>query len=573
MKISVSLHFKYFLMKKRVGIFLFLTLLLAGCAKIVTPVGGPKDTTPPKIVKENPANHSTLFNSKSIKITFDEFVVLNNPNQTVIVSPPLEQTPELSISGKSVIIKMPDSLRSNTTYSIALSETIKDFTEGNPLPIYTYDFSTGSYIDSFMLSGTLKDAVSLGAVKNVYVFLYDQDIDSLPLSVRPTYLTKTNGNGNFTFNNVKPGNYKIFALNDINNNLIYDLPNESIAFLSEPVESWSKPVTDTLEENQKSDRTRQTSGDEQEVKLALFTERDSNQVLSKYINTTENLYVFPYKTDFKSFSARHLSGQELSYFQIISDSRDSVYWFLKEPITDTSRYEFTVDGHHLDTVKISPFKKNTKGVGSRRKANEKNALSVSLSNKENIYQPLTLNFSYPVKPGQFDITICKRLKSGNDTIVKTVQIPDTFVRSIPIDYNFEEKLPYSVFIRDSVIWGYNGLTNDTVNVRFSTKTEKDYGNLLINYSVADPSCQYIVYLQNNRGNTIQQNIISTNQSVTYAHLDPGGYKIKVIKDRNNNGRWDTGNYKLKIQPEEIFFFDKPVNIRGYWDIEEDFELK
>ena len=560
-------------MKKRIGIFLFLTLLLAGCAKIVTPVGGPKDTTPPKIVKESPANHTTMFNSKSIKITFDEFVVLNNPNQTVIVSPPLKENPELSISGKSVIIKLPDSLRSNTTYSIALSETIKDFTEGNPLPIYTYVFSTGSHIDSFMLSGTMKDAVSLDMAKNVSVMLYEQDIDSLPLSVRPTYLTKTNGNGKFTFNNIKPGSYKIFALNDINNNLIYDLPTESIAFLADLVEAWPTPATDTTEENKKSNRGRQTSDDEQEVRLSLFTERDSNQVLSKYLNTTENLYAFPYKTDFKSFSARHLGGQELSYFQLISNSQDSVYWYLKEALTDTTWYEFTVDEHHLDTVKITPFKKNAKGAGSRRKTNEKSALSVSLSNKENIYQPLTLNFSYPVKPGQFDITIYKLLKSGNDTIVKTVQIPDTFVRSIPIDHKFEEKLPYSVFIRDSVIWGYNGLTNDTVNVRFTTKTEKDYGNLLINYSITDPSCQYIVFLQNNKGNTIQQHIISAKQSVTYAHLDPGSYKIKVIKDRNNNGRWDTGNYELKIQPEEIFFFDKPINIRGYWDIEEDFELK
>ena len=559
-------------MKKRVGIFLFLTLLLAGCAKIVTPVGGPKDTTPPKIVKESPANHSTMFNHKNIKITFDEFVVLNNPSQTVIVSPPLKQNPELSISGKSVIIKLPDSLKSNTTYSIALSETIKDFTEGNPVPIYTYDFSTGSYIDSFMLSGTLKDAVSLGAAKSVYVFLYDQDIDSLPTSMRPTYLTKTNSNGKFTFNNVKPGSYKIFALNDINNNLIYDLPNESIAFLTTPVETWSKPVTDTLEENKNSESNQQASDNEQEVKMALFTERDSNQVLSKYINTTENLYVFPYKTDFSSFSAHFLNGQELNYFQIISESQDSVYWYLKEPITDTSWYEFTVDGHHIDTVKIVPLKKNAKGIG-RRKTKEKSALSVSLSNKETIYHPLTLNFSYPVKPGQFDITIYKLLKSGNDTIVKTVQIPDTFVRSLPIDYNFEEKLPYSVFIRDSVIWGYNGLTNDTIKVRFTTKTEKDYGNLLINYSVADPNCQYIVFLLNNKGNIIQRNIISTNQSITYAHLDPGSYKIKVIKDRNNNGHWDTGNYKEKFQPEEIFFFDKPINIRGYWDIEEDFELK
>ena len=561
-------------MKKRVGFLLFLMLLLAGCAKIVAPVGGPKDTTPPKIVKEAPANHSTLFNSKTIKITFDEFVVLNNPNQTVIVSPPLGQNPELSITGKSVIIKLPDSLRSNTTYSIALAETIKDYTEGNPLSIYTYDFSTGSYIDSFMLSGKVKDATNLGASKDIYVFLYDQDIDSLPLSTRPTYLTKTNGSGSFTFNNIKPGSYKIFALNDINNNLIYDLPNESIAFSTSLIESWSKPSApaDSLSEDSKKVRGAEKNDDERAVQLSLFTERDTNQVLSKYINTTENIYVFPYKTDFSSFSARFIGGQELNYFQLISESRDSVYWYLKEPITDTALYVFTLDEKHIDTVKISPFKKSAKSTGSRRHTIEKKALSVTLSNKETIYQPLTLNFSYPVKPGEFDITIYKRLKSGNDTVVQTVQIPDSFVRSLPIDFAFEEKLPYTVFIKDSVIWGYNGLTNDSINVRFTTKTEKDYGNLQINYSIATPGCQYIVYLLNNRGNILQTDILSADRSITYAHLDPGGYKIKVVKDRNNNGRWDTGDYQQHIQPEEIFFFDKPINIRGYWDIEEDFVL-
>ena len=574
MKFSVSLHSKLFRMKKNVGFFLFLIFLLAGCAKIVTPVGGPKDTTPPKIVKETPANHSTLFNNKTIKITFDEFVVLNNPNQTVIVSPPLAQNPELSITGKSVVIKLPDSLRSNTTYSIALAETVKDYTEGNPLSIYTYDFSTGSYIDSFMLSGKVKDATNLGASKDIYVFLYDQDIDSLPLSTRPTYLTKTNGSGSFTFNNIKPGSYKIFALGDINNNLIYDLPNESIAFSTSLAESWCKPSTpaDSLSEGSKKIRGKEEANDEREVQLFLFTERNSKQVLSKYINNTENIYVFPYKTDFSSFSARYIGGQELSYFQLISESRDSVYWYLKEAITDTALYEFTVDGHHIDTVKLSPFKK-IKSTNARRRSNEKNSLSVSLSNKETIYQPLTLNFSYPVKPGAFDIIIYKRLKSGNDTVVQTIQIPDTFVRSLPINFTFEEKLPYTVFIKDSVIWGYNGLTNDSVNVRFTTKTEKDYGNLQINYSIADPSCQYLVYLLNNRGSVLQTNILSADQSITYAHLDPGAYKIKVVKDRNNNGRWDTGDYREKRQPEEIFFFDKPINVRGYWDIEEEFELK
>ncbi len=558
-------------MKHRIGLFVILMLLLAGCAKIVTPVGGPKDTTPPKVVKEAPANSSTQFRSKSIKITFNEFVVLNNPSKTVIVSPPLNQNPELEIVGKSVVIKLPDTLRNNTTYSIVLAETIKDYTEGNPLSIYTYSFSTGDHIDSFMIKGKIKEALTLNDAKDVYVFLYERDIDSLPYSVRPTYLTKSKNNGEFVFNNIKPGKYKLFALNDINSNLIYDLPNESIAFSDTLVEAYV-PIQDSITEDKNRSR-RGGSEDANLLKLALFTERDSNQVLQKYINTTENIYVFPYKTDFSSFSARFLGGQELDYFQVISQSLDSVYWYLKAPITDTALYEFTVDQHHIDTIRISPFKKSKQGGVSRgKKANDKVTLKVNVSNKENIFKPLTLQFSYPVKPCTFDIRICKLLKSGNDTIVKTYTLPDTFLLSYPIDYPFEEKLPYSIFIRDSVFFGYNGATNDSINVRFTTKTEKDYGNLQINYSIGDHSCQYLVYLLNNKGGTLQQDIISCDRTINYSHLEPGNYKIRVVKDRNNNGRWDTGNYREKLQPEEIFFFDKPINIRGYWDIEEDFEL-
>jgi uncharacterized protein (DUF2141 family) len=557
-------------MKRNVGLLLILMFLLAGCAKIVTPVGGPKDTTPPAVVKEAPANSSTHFRSKTIKVTFNEFVVLNNPSKTVIVSPPLKQNPELDIVGKSVVIKLPDTLQDNTTYSIVLSETIKDYTEGNPLSIYTYSFSTGDHIDSFMIKGKIKEALTLNDAKDVYIFLYEQDMDSLPYSVRPTYLTKSKNNGEFVFNNIRPGKYKVFALNDINNNLIYDLPNESIAFCDTLVEAYAS--TQDSSTDGKNIRPRGALEKNNGLRLSLFTERDSNQVLSKYINTTENIYVFPYKTDFSSFSARFIGGQELQYFQVISESRDSVYWYLKEPITDTALYEFTVDQRHVDTVKLSPFKKSKQGGFGRKRSVEKPILKVNISNKENIFRPLTLNFSYPVKAGQFDILICKRLKSGNDTIVKTYTLPDTFLLSYPINYPFEEKLPYSILIRDSVFYGYNGTTNDSINVRFTTKTEKDYGNLQINYSVGDPSCQYLVYLLNNRGHILQENVIKSKRSINYAHLEPGNYKIKVVKDRNNNGHWDTGSYRDKRQPEEIFFFDKPINIRGYWDIEEDFEL-
>lgn len=558
-------------MRKHLGLLLILISLLAGCAKIVTPVGGPKDTTPPKVVKESPVNHSINFDSKSIKITFDEFVVLNNPSKTVIISPPLNKNPDFEIVGKSLVIKMNDTLQSNTTYNIVLSETVKDYTEGNPLSLYTYDFSTGSYIDSFMMRGRITDALTLEGVKDAYIFLYEEDIDSLPLSVRPTYLTKSKDNGEFILNNIKQGKYKVFALSDINNNLIYDLPNEKIAFVNHTIEAIH-PIIDSSRQEQK-ETTVNSSEDNYMVEMALFTERDTNQKLSKYSTLSEDLFVFPYKTDFNSFTATYIGGQELSYFQKISESRDSVYWHLKEPITDTAIYIFTVDQRYNDTVKISPLKKGKTNVTNRgKKDNEKKVLKISLTNKENIFKPLTLHFSSPVKPCSFDVMICKLMKSGNDTIVKTYTLPDTFLLSFPIDYPFEPKLPYSIFIRDSVFYSYTGLTNDSLNARFTTKTEKDYGNLQINYSIGDSSCQYLVYLLNNKGSIIQHNIIQSEQSINYIHLEPGNYKIKVIKDCNFNGIWDTGNYSKKIQAEEIFFFNKPINIRGYWDIEEDFEL-
>ena len=168
------------------GVLLAVLIFSRSCANTTTaPTGGPKDTTPPVVTKEVPANRSTLFNSKSIKISFNEFVVLNNPNKTVIVSPPFAEAPELEIVNKSVVIHLPDSLRANTTYSIALAETIKDYTEGNPISIYEYTFSTGSNIDSFMLKGSVTDALSLEKVKDVFVFLYKDDIDSLPLPPVP----------------------------------------------------------------------------------------------------------------------------------------------------------------------------------------------------------------------------------------------------------------------------------------------------------------------------------------------------------------------------------------------------
>ena len=186
---------------------LSLVVLFASCAKVVMPVGGPRDVTPPTVVKCVPENGTVNFSASNIKITFDEFVVLNNPSENIIISPPLSQQPKYEMKGKTLIINFLDSLIDNSTYNIVFSNGIKDYTEGNLLPIYQYAFSTGESIDSATISGVLLDAETQKPVSNVLVCLYDYDIDSLPFTTLPKYLTKTQTDGSFFFSNINDGQY------------------------------------------------------------------------------------------------------------------------------------------------------------------------------------------------------------------------------------------------------------------------------------------------------------------------------------------------------------------------------
>ena len=226
-------------LSKQIGILLISALFCTGCAKIVTPTGGPKDTTAPKVLKTEPADGSVHFDSKQqIKLHFDEYITLNNPTDNVLISPPMSKAPDFSIKGKTLVIKFKDTLRENTTYNMVFSDCIKDYHEGNPLNYFHYSFSTGDSLDDYMIRGNLLDAKTLAPAKDFYVLLYKGDADSLPLTTLPDYVTKSLSDGSFLLKNITKGDYKIFAVKDINANFRYDLPNEEIAFLEESVASY-----------------------------------------------------------------------------------------------------------------------------------------------------------------------------------------------------------------------------------------------------------------------------------------------------------------------------------------------
>lgn len=527
-------------------------LFFTGCAKIVAPVGGPRDTTPPKVVKETPLNGSVNFNSHAIKITFNEFVTLNNPLENIIFSPPLTKSADFSIKGKSVVIKWTDTLVQNTTYSIIFADAIKDYTEGNLLGIYQYAFSTGPQIDTVKLSGTLKNAETRQPEKGVFVFLYDQNTDSLPYSIRPTYLTKTNDLGVFTFQNIKQKAYKIFALKDINSNLIFDLQNEGIAFLNETIE----PDTNQM------------------LELAFFIEKDTIQNLLTAINQQKGAYHIPLKIPLHSVNSLKttvLYPADLLHQVQLNQTKDTITYYFFQEFSDSVVVEVKLtEFNKTDTLTFMPYSPPFRT--GRTKTEPKLSLQTNYSG--DIYTPLTLHFSFPIKPAQnIETIIIKKGKEQNDTITERFQVDGNLIRSFEVPYTFEPKTGYTLLFRDSVFFGWDGTTNDSLLIQFTTKSERDYGSLTMGYNIPEGEMSYIISLIDGNKKTVQENTISKSQQISYLNLTPGTYKIKVIADSNRNGKWDTGSYYNKIQPERILFFEKPISIRAFWNLEETFDIR
>jgi len=562
---SIKMRMKRFLLP-------LLFLLPVACAKIVAPVGGPKDVTPPQIVKATPPNQSPYFNSKIIKITFDEFVVLNNPADRVIFSPPISQIPDFSLSRKSLIIKFSDTLQSNTTYNIAFPDCVKDFTEGNSIPFFQYTFSTGAYIDSFYVSGEITETLSLQPASDCFVFLYKKNIDSLPKTVRPDYVTRTDPQGHFNFTNIAEGIYKIFALKDINQNYIYDLPNESIAFQENLVTALPIAWVDSASKDSLSDLFVQIES--QYVHLTLFTEKDTVHREPKWTTPRKGVYEFVFNKPINEYSINHLdTSQKVEWFEKLSSQRDTLTLFLKQPISDSLHIEIWTDGLYRDTCHLLPFRETRQRGRESSKKQSDDKLQVTSVNADHLYLPMMLNFSGPIRPvDSVPVMLIKRKNSGNDTLVDYISIPDGLVTAYPLLFKKEEKVPYTMIFQDSLFWSYQGATHDSLFFNFTIKSDKDYGDLMMRYQIEEEGIGYIISLISSKDKIIQTDTILSSRKIYYTHLIPDHYKIKVIEDVNLNGKWDTGNYEKKIQPEKIFYFDKPIIIRGYWEVEEVFKI-
>lgn len=540
-------------MGKIKNILLFLALfLLTQCANVVAPTGGAKDTMPPKVTEAVPANHSTGFDGKKIELTFDEYVTLNNANQSVLFSPLLKTKPDIKLNGKTVVIKFKEELQPNTTYTIDFGQAVKDLHEGNLFKDYVYSFSTGDHLDTLTLAGKVLNADDQKAVPDLFVTLYDSQYDSLfdlPTRRAPDFITKTDKEGVFKFHGLPDKQFLVFALNDMNSNYYYDMPNEKVAFL------------DTLVR----------PADSLNLTLYAFIEEDTTQMLLEKKLVEEGLlrFVFRLPADKVSITTPDELPDSFHMAKVWSKEMDTLLWYFTPKVLDSLWITIHYDTLINDSTRFTLTQKE-----SRQRRTAPKPLNISNNLRNNLLLPgedLILKFSEPVT----DIRI-------GDTSLLIAGTDSTYINYNKMDFepaddhgmayrlkkSIEDTLNYTFSIADSVFFSIRGKTNKATSLRFKRAKNSDLGNIIL--TVEPPfHTQAVVQLLNNRGAVVGERIIDSIQKLTFTQLLPEKYKIRAIIDNDCNGKWSTGNFHRRFLPETIIPYKDELDVKAGWDIDLD----
>ena len=579
------------------------------CANAVAPTGGPRDERPPVVVEAVPENHSINFLGKKIEITFDEYITLENANQNVMISPPLSEKPDFKLKNKTVVIKFKEDLAANTTYTINFGAAIKDLHEGNQFKDYVYSFSTGDHIDTLAIAGKVLNASDKKPVDGVSVSLYAADhenVDSLPMTTIPDYITKTDKEGKFSLNGLADKKYLVFALKDANANLYFDLPNEDVAFLDTLVQASclkkpAPPVVDSIAMDSLAMQmdslvkvvdsavfeTKTMTVEDSivfetktatlyhpnalDLTLYMFTEVDSTQVLLEKKLVEEGLLRFVFRHPAKEalVMTPEMLPDTFDLVTMHSPEYDTILWYFTPNVKDSLWVQVKYDTVINDSSRYS-LKFKEPG-GNRRRKSEPKKLTVNnnLLGRGGLIpsQELILKFSEPIISYQMRDSAVFKHDSTIYYDCLAFEPADEFGMKYRLTTPFSADSSYSFEIPDSVFWGIRGRTNDVIKTDFHVLKDDEYGNIYITVVPPKGMKQVVVQLTNESGKVLKEETIKQKQEVMFDYLMPAKYKLRALLDADGNGKWSTGNYHRHTLPETILDYKDPLDLKAGWDID------
>ncbi|MDF4203513.1 Ig-like domain-containing protein [Maribacter sp. SA7] len=528
-------------------IFIFVIVLVSyQCAQRGTPTGGPKDITPPKLTKAEPPNLTTNFKGQRIRLYFNELVKLNDIQKQLIISPPLKNSPVLSPIGnanKYVEITIKDTLEPNTTYTFNFGQGIVDNNEENPNSFFTYVFSTGDYIDSLELTGVVKDAFNKKADDFISVMLYKIDSsynDSTVYKRPPNYITNTLDSAViFKLKNLKEGKYALFGIKDASSNNLFDQKTDKIGF-----------VEDTISLPTDSIYLLNLFKEIQDYGVAVPSMEASNRISFGYYGKGDSIKI-----------------------ETLTQIPDSVKTKItKEREKDTLNFWFTP--YQMDSLLFTITNENLKIQDTFKVKNRKvgfDSLKISMSQNGNIEMDKPINLLSNTPLVSYDSTKIKLMDKDSVEIAYELKL-DTLENLLNFDFKIDPDQSYRMELIPGAVTDFFETSNDSVAYSFRTKGLADYGNLTLNLNGSNIVYPIIVQLTNEKGD-LQREIFSTESQVyVFDNLDPGKYQARVIFDTNGNGKWDTGSFLEKRQPEKISYYPNLIELRANWEKIEVFNL-
>lgn len=591
--------------------YVMVFLLLASCAKMGQPDGGWYDETPPKVIGATPADGGVNVKDKKVRIYFDEFIKVDNPTEKVVVSPPQLEVPEIKASGKMIQVSLVDSLKANTTYTIDFSDAISDNNEGNPMGNYTYSFSTGEAIDTMEVSGYVLEAENLEPIKGILVGLYADTADSAFKTKPMLRVSRTDSRGRFVIKGVAAGSYRIYALQDMDGNYMFNQKSEKLGFCHDIIVPSSKP--DVRQDTTWVDSLHIKSIDQvgythflpDNIVLRAFTEVLTDRYLLKSERKQANCFslFFSYGDSILPQIKGLNFDADNAFIMEASEKQDSLtYWLRDTALVNQDTLSIALTYRMTDTTGVLRNQTDTLSLLSkepyakRQKALAKELAEWTKKQEKLKKRGMPYDSVMAVKPLEVQVGVSSTLDPDKNIIfgfntplakADTAAIHlyakhDTLWYRAPLEFKplgnrkymlrgeWRPDIEYSLEVDSAAFEDIYGLASKPIKQGFKVNSLDTYGTLLVNVTHSFDDKPLLVQLLNGQDQVVKQ-VNAVNGVAEFYYLKPDKYYLRLIVDRNGNGQWDTGCYDRDEQAEEVYYYPELIECKAKWDLNESWD--
>lgn len=572
---------------------LFIVLLVYACAnRGQGPTGGPKDVTPPKVVKSTPRNGAVNFKKKLIEIEFDENISIEKASENVIISPPQVKPPDVKALGNKAIVNFNQDLLDSTTYSVNFGNAIVDLNEKNVLKNFLFSFSTGNQIDTLRISGTVLNAEDLNPISGIIVGIY-ADTDDKVFAKKPFLrIGKTDEKGHFSIDNVKKGTYKVFALGDDNRDYFYE-PSEGLAMMDSlvtPAFRMEEKKDTVWKDSTHVDSVRTHMGPHflpDNLVLQFFRETIKRQYLVK----NERKEPYSFNLFFNAPEAELPTIKPLNfnwdgkYLLQKNNTKDSLtYWLTDSTVWKIDTLKMTVAYMKTDSLMklvpttdtlnlfqrktISKIKTKKSGISTKV---EHYKFTNNIASSFDVYNPVFIHFETPLATAELSKI---KLYQKVDTVLKPIKFKwvqsDSTQMNYAIEYKWVPEKSYELKIDSTAFTSIYNRVSDKFTGSFKIKSLEEYSKIKLLLATFNP--KIVLQVLDTKDTPIMTKKAEEKGTI-FENLKPGDYYIRMFIDENGNGKWDTGELASHKQPEQVYYYPKKLTLMANWEFEETWDYK